>query len=173
MRLALALAAAFLLCLLPGCTGQPTKTGSFNSPAILQTEDYPKQIGYDVKDSASSGGRARVSFSKTGLIVWGQYLTLPAGRYVAEFRVKAGSLPANPDPVLALMVTSGGVTNVGVTANLALTTLTAAHLKPLYRYAVIPVAFTSSGDTDLEFRVQVLQPGAFVWSDYIKITKGK
>ncbi len=162
----------FLLCL-PGCAGQTSSQAAPAKPILLQTEDYPKQIGYDVKDSASSGGQARVSFSKVGLLVWGQYLTLPPGKYVAAFRLKTGGLPAGTEPALALSVTSGGITNGGVTDNLALKTLDPAHLKPLYRDVTVPVTFTTEGSTDLEFRVQALRPELFVWSDYVMVTKAK
>jgi hypothetical protein len=172
-KVSIAAITAFVLCLglLAGCSGRTDTSQSFKKPVVLETENYPKQIGYEAQDSGSSGHAARVAFSQIGLIVWGQYYTLPAGDYIAEFRIKPGSLPAVKAPLVALSVAAGGVKNVGVTNNLALKVLTAKQLPPAYTYASIPVKFHSNGEQDLEFRIQILDPGVFLWSDYVKISK--
>lgn len=163
--------ALICLSLLSGCGASRNSQPNPPLPITLQTEDYPKQIGYEAVDSSSSGNKTRVSFSKIGLISWGQYLPLPAGKYTAEYRIKIGEMPAGKKPLVAVSVTSGGVTNVGVTKDLAIKILTAKQLVPLYRYKTIPLQFSTQGDIDFEFRVQVLDPDVFIWSDYVKISK--
>lgn len=156
-----------LVCLLSGCGGKPPVFQN----TTYETEAYPKQVGYDVADNAASKGEARFSYQQTGLLVWGQYQTLDKGRYTAVFRLMIGETKSN-DPVVALSISSGGITQVGQTKSLAMKVLRPAGLKPAYRYVEVPLSFSTDPATDIEYRVQVLRPDVFVWSDNIKISKG-
>lgn len=153
------------ICLISGCGGRKPVF----QKTTYETEIYPKQVGYEVIDSTASRGKARFAYRQTGLLAWGQYQTLGEGRYIAQFRLMTGEADST-DPIAALSVTSGGVTHAGQTKNLALKVLKPKQVAP-YRYVDIPVSFTTDSATDIEYRIQILRPDVFVWSDYVKITK--
>jgi hypothetical protein len=118
-----------------------------------------------VADPAASGGRVRkANKAFRGVVVYGPYIGLDAGRYRADFALRVhGPVPAGK--IACLMVTAAADAQL-----LARKELTGADLRDGDGYQVIRVPFEANAELDnVEFRVDAYG-AAPVSVDYVDLT---
>jgi len=131
---------------------------------IYEAEDYCHPPGQVYSDDQASGGRAVVVQRQTpaGNVIYGQYDYLPAGGYLARFRLRLAAVQGK-GPVARLDVSKGGG------KVLASRQVTPKDL-PGDGFAEIEVAFTlDQADKDLECRVAFIPGVADLHIDRISV----
>lgn len=144
--------------------GAPAAAQAAGAELIYEAEDYRHPPGQVREDGQASGGKAVVVSRQApaGDIIYGQYDYLPAGRYLARFRLKLAEVRGQ-GPVARLDVAkSGGQT-------LASRQVRPQDLKD-GGYQELEVAFElAREDKDLECRVAFLPGVADLYIDRISI----
>lgn len=142
-------------------------TGAAAAPAtelIYEAEDYRHPPGQTREDAQASGGRAVLveRQAPAGDIVYGQYDFLPAGDYVARFRLRLAGV-SGIGPVARLDVARGGG------RVLASRQVKTADLGgPAYQDVEVPFRLERA-DKDMECRVAFLPGAADLYIDRISI----
>lgn len=131
------------------------------SPGFLfEAEKLPSKVGTVSKDPLFSGGAARYAASiNTGFQVYGPYISLEQGNYIAKYSIWIQE--ASPGDIIATFdVYSGTVINrTAYTADSSITNLSKVD---------VYLPFSSNGEDNFEFRVYK-EPGVDLWVDTIEV----
>ena len=138
--------------------------------ASFEAESMWRNTGSDVQDLSASNGQARFADPARdgpGAVVYGPYLTLQKGRYVAHFTLKASD-NISLTPIAALDVC--GQTSDLTYVVLAATELAGPDFESPHVYKEFSLEFDNPGKLALEFRV-FFQGAAGLWVDKIDLVR--
>jgi hypothetical protein len=136
-------------------------------------EDSQTFIGKVVEDFKASNGKAMFGIAgKTdGFLIFGQYITLPTGKYDAYFKLKIGAMEKyNKDRDVALIeVTSNNGEN-----KLSKKLIKVKDFESILKYKYFDLPFFIDYPTPVEFRVY-FKNWVDLWVDciYVKLNKSK
>ena len=125
---------------------------TFTPVKTWEAENYGYQTGKIIKDTEASNGKAISSTLEehsSGTMLFGQYEDLPAGNYIAFFRLKSG----NP-------ITNNYIARLDATCNYANTEITSVTISKNEfngeSYTVIPLIFTLDNMNNKGVEVRIL-----------------
>lgn len=136
-----------------------------SSPYVIyEAEDLPSKSGLIVPDMNTSGGFYRFAVAnESGAVVFGPYIRLPKGEYIASFRLKTTESPNSSEIATLDISTSKGNTIKNRT------TIYAQDIEKPGSYQSFVLPFISEGENDFEFRV-IKHPSGSLSVDSITIS---
>jgi hypothetical protein len=144
--------------------------GQMGHIATFEAESMWRNTGGDVQDLTASNGRAKFADPAAdgpGAVVYGPYLTLQKGRYVARFSLKTSdNISGSPIAALDVCGQTGNLTYVVLVAK----QVTGPDFERAHVYKEFSLEFDNPGKLALEFRV-FFQGAASLWVDRIDLIR--
>lgn len=143
----------------------PIPYEQFSCKHIYEAEELFSQSGQIIPDVNSSGGFCIfAAYNESGIVVYGPYVRIPNGVYIASFKIKSNNCNSSKPLVRLDVATSAGREII------AEKELFLSDFEYIDNYQSFDILFNSQGQNNFEFRV-FKYPQENLWVDQISVTE--